>query len=69
VDTGVLTNIYLDPKDRERLDFPRLFSMMAVYQRECWMPTYSEFVEWWHGRSVAGDEGSEGVPVSPEGWE
>lgn len=41
-----LTNIYLDPKDRERLDFERIFAGIASIE-ECWTPTYSEFCSWY----------------------
>jgi polysaccharide deacetylase len=47
---GLLTNIYLDPKDRQRLDFAELFGVLASYQGECWMPTYAEFTQWWNAR-------------------
>lgn len=51
-----LTNIYLDPKDRERLDFDRLFAFFASLEGDCWVPSYSEFCEW-HSR-VYGEDGS-----------
>jgi peptidoglycan-N-acetylglucosamine deacetylase len=51
---GLLTNIYLDPKDRERLSFAELFATLASYQSECWMPTYAQFTQWWN----AGEQGA-----------
>jgi peptidoglycan/xylan/chitin deacetylase (PgdA/CDA1 family) len=44
---GGLTNIYLDPKDIDRLEFARIFDLLAASADECWSPTYSEFAEWW----------------------
>lgn len=44
---GGLTNIYLDPKDAQRLEFARIFDFLAASAEECWSPTYSEFSEWW----------------------
>ena len=43
-----LTNIYLDPKDAEKLEFTRIFDLLASSD-DCWSPTYGEFVEWWSG--------------------
>ena len=51
-----LTNIYLDPKDRERLDFERIFALVASLEAECWTPTYAEFAEWWQVSKIEGEE-------------
>ena len=54
-----LTNIYLDPKDAERLEFARIFDMLAASADECWSPTYSEFAEWWSGSRPARERAKE----------
>jgi len=42
-----LTNIYLDPKDRERFDFDRFFTFVASLEGDCWVPTYTDFCDWY----------------------
>ena len=56
---GGLTNIYLDPKDTEKLEFARIFDMLAASADECWSPTYSEFAEWWSGSRPARERAKE----------
>lgn len=62
-----LTNIYLDPKDRKRLDFERIFALAASLEAECWAPTYAEFAGWWQeskpdsGEAMPADGAGEGT--------
>ena len=53
---GGLTNIYLDPKDSERLEFERIFDLLAISAEECWCPTYIEFAEWWKRSQLPSQE-------------
>ncbi len=43
---GALSNIYLDPKDKDRLQFSRIFETIASVQKNCWTPTCSDFADW-----------------------
>ncbi|MEW6750760.1 MAG: polysaccharide deacetylase family protein [Candidatus Latescibacterota bacterium] len=54
VEKRALTNVYLDPKDCERLGFDRLFDLVAGMKLDCWTPTYAEFTAWWMGARSAG---------------
>ena len=47
VGSGGLTNIYLDPKDVGRFEFERVLSWVAEAGGRCWVPTYSEFTDWY----------------------
>ena len=51
VGCGALTNIYLDPKDADRLDLDGVFAAIAALGDACWTPTYGEFTDWY--RSVS----------------
>jgi len=44
VQAGGLTNIYLDPKDRNRYEFARLLDVVESVGEDCWTPTYRDFV-------------------------
>lgn len=46
VDSGGITNIYLDPKDTERFDFDAFLAMAAGLGSDCWIATYGEFADW-----------------------
>ncbi len=47
VEFGAITNIYLDPKDIEPIQFERFISFVAELSDDCWSPTYSQFTEWY----------------------
>lgn len=47
-----LINLYLDPKDWERLDLPRILALVASRREDCWTPTYAEFAEWYRHRTT-----------------
>ncbi|MFC1525538.1 polysaccharide deacetylase family protein [Candidatus Latescibacterota bacterium] len=53
VEFGGLTNIYLDPKDVERLDLGRVLTWVAEAGDRCWAPTYSEFTDWYRGQATS----------------
>ena len=46
VRSGALTNVYLDPKDRNRYEFSKLLDVIESVLADCWTPTYREFVAW-----------------------
>ena len=54
IDHKLLTNIYLDPKDRKTLGFGQLFETIAALKRDCWYPTYSEFSDWFESQARKG---------------
>ncbi len=49
-----LTCIYLDPKDSDRLDFARLFALIASLAEKCWTPNYADFASWWRNEHGVG---------------